>query len=71
MQVRSLGHFTHKGLYSQCCLYSDALHHFMQIDGETTPGGRMEEEGLGGVKSRPRALLWLEHDVIHFSRQSR
>ena len=33
--VRSLGHFTHKGLYSQCCLYSDALHHFMQIDGET------------------------------------
>ena len=33
--VRSLGHFTHKGLYSQCYLYGDALHHSMQIDGET------------------------------------
>lgn len=31
----------------------------------------MEEEGLGGVKSRPRALLWLEHCVTRFSRQSR
>lgn len=29
----------------------------------SAPGGRMEEEDLGGVKSRPRALLWLEHYV--------
>ena len=33
--VRSLGLFAHKGLYSQCYLYGDALHHSMQIDGKT------------------------------------
>ena len=28
-------YFANKGLYSQCYLYGDALHHSMQIDGKT------------------------------------